>query len=501
MMAKNNYYVTTPIYYVNGKPHIGHSYTTIAADCLARHRRSRGDEVFFLTGTDEHGQKVLKVAQEKGLAAQEYVDSIIPSFKSMWERLRISYDDFIRTTQDRHIQAVGHFFNKLLEKKDLYVGEYEGLYCVPCEVFWTPKQVIDGVCSDCKRPVETIRESNYFFAASKYQGWLLEHIESHPDFIKPESRRNEILSFLRENQLEDLCVSRPRSRLSWGISLPFSPDHVAYVWFDALINYVSALGYPQETDRFAKFWPHAIHLIGKDILRQHSVLWPIMLKAAGLPVPKTIFAHGWWQVGVDKMSKSLGNAVDPLALIDEFGIDVYRYFLMREVPFGLDGIFSRDALVKRFNGDLANDLGNLVYRTLTMAEKYFDGRIPAIKKSGLDDFSNSQILPRMNSLSNLIDTALDKFDFILALEGIWSLIGSCNKYIEETKPWNLKKEGRLDELENFIAVLIQAIRVVGIEIAPFMPGTSEKILAQISLDRVNKTEPLFPRIEVEKPVN
>lgn len=490
--------ITTPIYYVNGLPHIGHSYTTIAADCLARHKRRRGYDVVFLTGTDEHGQKVLKAAEEKGLTPQAFVDGIIPRFKELWRRLDITNDDFIRTTEPRHAEAVGYFLSELYKKGDLYLGSYKGLYCVPCEVFWTEKQAVGGQCPDCRRPVEKIVESNYFFKMSAYQAWLLDYIKTHPGFILPDSRQNEVLSFLEENQLGDLCVSRPKTRLSWGIPLPFSPDHVTYVWFDALINYVSALGYPGHRERFDEFWPEAIHLIGKDILRQHAVFWPIMLHAMGLNPPKRIFAHGWWQVGEEKMSKSRGNVVNPLDVIDEFGIDVYRYFLLREVPFGLDGVFSREAIVQRFNGDLANDLGNLVYRTLTMAEKYFDGRIPVLNKATLDPAARQNILPKIDGLAARVDAALDGQDFIAALEAIWELIAACNKHIEVTKPWNLKKENRTSELENFIAVLAAAIRLAGEEVGPFMPATSQKINAQIGADRVAKGDPLFPRIIEEK---
>ena len=491
------FYVTTPIYYVNGLPHIGHSYTTIAADVLSRHKRQRGFDVYFLTGTDEHGQKVLKAAEAKGLSPLEFVDQIIPSFKETWKKLDITYDDFIRTTEKRHVETVQYFLQQLFDKGELYLGEYEGLYCVPCEVFWTQKQAEDNLCPDCKRPVEKIKESNYFLKISNYQKWLVTYIKDHPGFIRPESRRNEVLSFLQENKINDLCISRPKARMGWGIPLPFSPDHVTYVWFDALINYVSALGFPKDKKKFQKFWPVAIHLIGKDILRQHAVFWPIMLHAIGLEPPLFIFAHGWWQVGEEKMSKSRGNVVNPLDVIDEFGIDVYRYFLLREVPFGLDGVFSRESLIKRFNGDLANDLGNLVYRTLTMAEKYFQGRIPCLDVENLDRIAREDIYPKINSLSKRVDEALDKLDFILALEALWELISSANKYIENTKPWNLKKENKIKELENFIAILIQVIRALAQELAPFMPQTAQKISAQVKLDKIEKAAPLFPRIVEE----
>lgn len=492
------FYVTTPIYYVNGLPHIGHSYTTIAADVLARHKRQRGCDVFFLTGTDEHGQKVVKAAEEAGLSPIEFVDRIIPRFKELWKKLDISYDDFIRTTETRHTDAVRHVLTRLFEKGDIYIGEYEGLYCVPCEVFWTKTQAPEKLCPDCRRPVEKICESNYFFRLSRYQDWLLGYIKEHADFVAPESRRNEVLGFLAENKLNDLCVSRPRSRLSWGIPLPFSADHVTYVWFDALVNYLSALGYPAQDAKLKKFWPVAVHLIGKDILRQHAVFWPIILHALGMSPPRLIFAHGWWQVGDEKMSKSRGNVVNPLDVIDEFGIDVYRYFLLREVPFGLDGVFSRDALIKRFNGELANDLGNLVHRTLSMAQQYCGGRLPSLDTSRLDALACSALLPKIEGLPCAVDEALDRLDFIAALEAIWGLVGGANKYIEETKPWNLKKEKKEKELEQFIALLLEVIRKLAAELFPFMPQTSAKIASHFKPDRVEKGEPLFPRIITEK---
>ncbi len=503
-MNSPSFYITTPIYYINGVPHIGHAYTTIAADCLSRHKRQKGCDVYFLTGTDEHGQKVLKVAQEKGLTPIAFADSMIPYFKDAWKKLDVTYDDFIRTTEKRHMDTVQYVLQRLHEQGDLYLGEYEGLYCVPCEVFWTEKQVVGNFCPDCKRPVEKIKETNYFFKISKYKDWLIDYIRKNPSFIRPAQRENEALGLLNLG-LNDLCISRPKSRMSWGIPLPFSPDHVTYVWFDALINYISALGYPDNTEKFNKYWPESVHLIGKDILKQHAIFWPIMLHAIGLNPPKAIFAHGWWQVGEEKMSKSLGNVVNPLDVIDEFGIDVFRYFLMREVSFGSDGVFSREAVIKRFNADLANDLGNLVYRTLTMIEKHCNGRIPALNRDLLDAFAKEKIMPFLDNFGGAditglgfnVGTQMDLFNFSGALEAIWGLIAHANKYIEETKPWNLKKENKIQELENFLALLIVVIRAVAHEISPFMPQTAEKILAQIKTDKVEKTAPLFPRIDVD----
>jgi len=496
----DKFYITTPLYYVNASPHIGHSYTTIAADSITRYMRQRlgKDNVWFLTGTDEHGQKIQKAADDAKLSPQEFADKTVSQFKGLWDSLNISYNDFIRTTETRHTSCVRKVLDILYQKGDIFQDKYEGWYCTPCETFWLESQMSEMVCPDCKRPVERISETNYFFKLSKYQDWLIKHIEEHADFIKPGIRRNEVVSFLKLNKLSDLCISRPRERLSWGIPLPFSVDHVTYVWFDALVNYISAVGeFDQNGNYKSRWWPADLHLIGKDILRQHAVYWPIMLKALGLEMPKTIFAHGWWMIDQTKMSKSRGNVVNPIDMVDKFGIDVYRYFLMRDVPFGLDGNFSEEAIVKRFNSDLANDLGNLVYRTLTMTEKYFFGQIP--KVSG-NPYSTSALAIK-DKISN-IDAqiaehlgVLADYNFSAALENIWGLINMANKHVEDTKPWNLAKENKAEELKAFIALLIDVIRKVNEGIAVFMPATSELIKSQIGQDSIQKGKPLFPRID------
>ncbi len=498
---QDKFYITTPIYYVNASPHIGHSYTNIAADTLTRYMRRRLGEnnVWFLTGTDEHGQKIQRAAEAEGLAPKEFTDRMVLTFRNLWKELNISHNDFIRTTEERHIAFVQRALDILHKKGDIYEAKYEGWYCIPCETFWTQMQIQGQACPDCKRPVEKITEINYFFKLSQHQEWLIEHIKKSPGFVRPEIRRNEVLSFLELNKLTDLCISRPKERLSWGIPLPFSPEHVTYVWFDALINYISAVGTFDREGRYtSKWWQpdvNLVHLIGKDILRQHAIYWPIMLHALGIELPKemTVLAHGWWLIGEDKMSKSRGNVISPIDMVHKFGIDVYRYFLLRDVPFGLDGNFSEESLTKRFNSDLANDLGNLVYRTLTMIEKYYQGAIP--DKKSLDEKAR-QIDEKIKALPQEIASAMDVPNFSLALENTWSLINAANKYVEETKPWNLAKENKTEELKSFIRLLVDIIREVADQIYPFMPQTAESIKEQIGLDKIKKGKPLFPRIDL-----
>ncbi len=514
-MSKKTFYITTPIYYPSDKLHIGHSYTTVAADAVSRYKRLKGYDVMFLTGTDEHGQKIQRKAEEKGISPKQYVDEIVAGIKDLWELLRITNDRFIRTTDSNHEKAVQQIFKKLYDQGDIYKSEYEGWYCTPCESFWTKTQLVDGKCPDCGRDVELTKEESYFFRLSKYQDRLIEHIETHPEFIQPVTRQNEMLNNFLRPGLEDLCVSR--TSFNWGIPVTFDEKHVVYVWIDALSNYITALNYLSEDDSdYRKYWPADVHLVGKEIVRFHTIIWPAMLMALGEPLPKQVFGHGWLLLEGGKMSKSKGNVVDPVVLVDKYGVDAVRYFLLREVPFGSDGVFSNEALINRINSDLANDLGNLVSRTVTMIDKYFEGSIPPKRQPGDFDEDLKKIVMETPSK---VEELMDKLQFSTALADIWKTVSRTNKYIGETMPWKLAKdENSRERLAEVLYNLAESLRIISILIQPFMPETPEKIWHQLGISdkkatewesakkwggypegsQVRKGDVIFPRIDIQK---
>ena len=513
-MSKKPFYISTPIYYPSDRLHIGHAYCTTVADTIARYRRLAGHDVFFLTGSDEHGQKIERKAKEYDVTPQEYVDKIVDGFKLLWQRLDISYDDFIRTTEKRHHEVVQSIFQKIYDQGDIYKDSYEGWYCTPCETYWLESKLEDGKCPDCGRAVELLQEESYFFRLSKYQDRLLQYIEENPAFIQPVSRRNEMINFIKGG-LEDLCVSR--TTFDWGIPVPFDKKHVVYVWFDALTNYITAAGYLHDRDKFATFWPADIHLVGKEIVRFHSIIWPITLMALGIDLPRMVYGHGWLVVEGDKMSKSKGNVVDPIALIDEFGADAIRYFLLKEITLGQDGNFSRSALISRINADLANDLGNLLHRTLSMIGRFNNGEIRAGGDSEAIDADLTQLA---QTTAASYEKHMKDMEINAALKEVWNLIGRSNKYIDETAPWTLAKDAaKRNRLDTVLYNLAEVLRIAAILVSPFLPQTAPKIWNQLGLavplsamgladaqrwgelpdgTRVNKAEPIFPRIEEDQ---
>ncbi len=487
LIENNNkgFYITTPIYYVNDVPHIGHAYTTVAADVLARFKRLCGDRVLFVTGTDEHGKKIQRSAQQQGITPIELANRVVERFKDAWRLLNISNDDFIRTTEQRHIDVVQEIWRKLKSNGDIYPGLYEDWYCVPCESFWTEKELVNGRCPTCGRAVEKIKEQTYFFRLSKYQEQLLKHIDSNPYFILPISRRNEILSFVKEG-LKDISISR--TGFDWGVKVPDDPAHVIYVWFDALINYLTCAGFGSDNEKFSQFWPPDLHVVGKDIIKFHAVYWPAFLISAGLPLPRHIFAHGWWTIGDVKMSKSLGNVVSPESLVNEYGTDATRYFLMREVPFGLDGNFSHSAILTRINSDLANDLGNLLSRATGMVVRFADGFIPA--PSSDDDQFDIALKQKAGMLYDTYIKAMNNIEFHNALSALWEFIAEANRYVDTTRPWQDAKSGNTERLHRRLYNIIEATRITAVYLLPFMPETANRMLNTIAQKTAGNLEQL-----------
>lgn len=511
---KKKFYITTPIYYPSDNLHIGHAYCSVMADTMARYKRIQGYDVMFLTGTDEHGQKIEEKAKAAGITPKQYVDHVVSGIKDLWKLMDISYDKFIRTTDDYHEKAVQKIFKQLYDQGDIYKGSYEGWYCTPCESFWTETQLVDGKCPDCGREVRRTSEEAYFFRLSKYQDQLIKLFEEHPEFLEPASRRNEMLNNFIKPGLEDLCVSR--TSFTWGVPVTFDPKHIVYVWVDALSNYITALGYGSEDDSlYQKYWPADIHLVGKEIVRFHTIIWPAMLMALNLPLPKKVLGHGWLILEGGKMSKSKGNVVDPVVLCERYGVDAIRYFLLRDIPFGSDGTFSNEALITRINSDLANDLGNLVSRTVAMVNKYFDGTIPAERTAGEFD---DDLIALATATKAKVEAYADEMQFSQALTELWALISRTNKYIDETAPWVLAKdEANRARLAAVMYNLCEAIRIISILVSPFLPHTAPKIQAQLGAPAdvlsweqagdwgllpagfsVQKGEIIFPRIDIAK---